>query len=83
MDLTASAEELRKAFQRLLQHSDTGVVSVPADLLERTAKTESAQIAEQRKDAILQSATSPPAGYAIAFARSVAEQRYPFAQARP
>jgi hypothetical protein len=75
IDLTASAEELRKAFQSLLQHPDTGVVSVPADLLERTAKIESAQIAEQRKDAILESTTTRPAGYAVTFARTVAEKR--------
>jgi len=75
IDLTASAEELRKAFQSLLQRSDTGVVSVPADLLEQTAKIESAQIADQRKDAILESATTRPTGYAVTFARTVAEDR--------
>jgi hypothetical protein len=75
MELTASAEELRKAFQSLRQHSGTSVVSVPTELLEKTAKIESAQIAEERKDAVLESVASPPTGYAIAFDRAAAEQR--------
>lgn len=75
MDLTASAEELRKAFQSLLERSGTGVISVPADLLEKTAKIESAQIAEQRKDAVLESITLRPTGYATAFDRDAVEQR--------
>ena len=50
-------------------------MSVPVELLEQTAKIESAQIAEERKDAILESVTSRPTGYAIAFDRDAAEQR--------
>jgi hypothetical protein len=75
MELAASAEELRKAFQSLQQRSNTGVVSVPADMLEQTAKIESLQIAKQRKDAILESVASPASGYAIAFDRDAVEQR--------
>jgi len=75
MDLAASAEELRKALQGLRHRDGSGVVSVPASLLEQTAKIESAQIAEERKDAILKSVTSRPTGYAIAFDRDAAEQR--------
>jgi len=75
MDLAASAEELRKALQGLRHRDRSGVVSVPASLLEQTAKIASAQIAEERKDAILESVTSRPTGYAIAFDRDAAEQR--------
>jgi hypothetical protein len=76
IDLTASAEELRKAFQYLRQDADeAGVVSVPPVLLELTAKIESAQIAKERKDAVLQSVALRPTGYAIAFDRDAADQR--------
>jgi hypothetical protein len=75
MDLTASAEELRKALQSLRHRGDSGTVSVPESLLEQTAKIESAQIAEERKDAILESVSSRPTGYAIAFDRDAADQR--------
>ena len=75
MDLIASAGELGKALQSLQQREGSGFVSVPASLLEQTAKIELAQIAEERKDAILESATSRPTGYAIAFDRDAAEQR--------
>ena len=76
MDLTSSAEELRKAFQSLRQRAGkTDVVTVPSELVEQTAKIESAQIAKERKDAILESVSSRPTGYAIAFDRDAAEQR--------
>jgi hypothetical protein len=75
IELTASAEELRKAFQSLRQRSDTGVVSVPTELLEKTAKIEMAQIAKERKDAVLQSIGSHSKEYPVAFDRSAAEQR--------
>ena len=75
MDLAASAEKLRKALQSLQRRKDTGVVSVPVELLEQTAKIESAQIANERKDAVLESVTSRPTGYAIGFDRAAAEQR--------
>jgi hypothetical protein len=76
MELTANAEELRKAFRSLRQRAgESKVVTVPSQLLEQTAKIESAQIAEERKDAILESVTSRPTGYAIAFDRDAAEQR--------
>ena len=76
MDLTANAEELRKAFQRLRQRAGkTEVVTVPSELVERTAKIELAQIAKERKEAILESVSSRPSGYAIAFDRDAAEQR--------
>lgn len=75
MELTASANELRKTLQSLRQRTDSGVVSVPAELLERTAKIESAQIAAQRKDAVLQGVVFRPNSYAITFDRDAAEQR--------
>jgi hypothetical protein len=76
IDLAANAEELRQVFQSLRQRAGkTEVVSVPTELVERTAKIESAQIAKERKDAILESVTSRPTGYAIAFDRDAAEQR--------
>ena len=76
MDLTANAEELGKAFKSLRQRAGkTKVVSVPTELVEQTAKIESAQIAEERKDAILESVASRPTGYAIAFDGVAAEQR--------
>jgi len=76
IDLTANAQELRKAFQGLRQRAGKAeVVTVPSELVEQTAKIESAQIAEERKDAILESVNSRPTGYAIAFDRDAAEQR--------
>jgi hypothetical protein len=76
MDLTASAEELRKALESLRRRAgDAGVVSVPAELLEQTAKIESTQIAKERKDAILQSVAIRRTGYTIAFDRYATEQR--------
>jgi hypothetical protein len=75
MDLVASAEKLTKALQNLRHREVSGTVSVPESLLEQTAKIESAQIAEERKDAILESVSSRPIGYAIAFDRDAAEQR--------
>jgi hypothetical protein len=75
MELTASAEDLKKALQSLQQRRGAEVISVPAELLEKTAKIESAQIANERKDAVLQSVTSRPTGYAIGFDRIAAEQR--------
>jgi hypothetical protein len=76
IELTANAEELRKALQSLRQRAeDAGVVPVPSELLEQTAKIESAQIAKERRDAVLQSITSPAKEYAVAFDRSAIEQR--------
>ena len=75
MELAASAEELRNSFQNLRKRSETGVVSVPAELLKKTATIETAQIAEERKDAIFESVSSRPTGYAIAFDRDAIKQR--------
>jgi hypothetical protein len=76
MALTTDATELRKALQSLRQRvGTTGVVSVPSEFLEQTAKIESAQIAEQRKDAVLQSTTFRPNAYAVVFDRDATEQR--------
>jgi hypothetical protein len=76
MDLAASAEELRKALQDLRQCAGNArVVSVPSELLEQAARIESAQIANERKDAVLQSVAFRPSGYAVAFDRAAAEQR--------
>jgi hypothetical protein len=76
IDLTANAEELRKSFQSLRQRAGkTEVVTVPSKLVEQTAKIESVQIAEERKDAILQSITSPSKEYAVAFDHEAAERR--------
>jgi hypothetical protein len=75
MDLAASAGELRNALVSLRQREGPEFVSVPAQLLERTAKIESAQISRERKDAVLQSAAFRPNAYAVAFNRDTAEQR--------
>jgi hypothetical protein len=76
MDLTANAEELRNALQSLRQRAGDGeIVTVPHGLLEQTAKIESAQIAKERKDAVLQSIASPSNAYAVAFDRGAVEQR--------
>lgn len=75
MDLVASAEKLTKALQSLRYREVSGTVPVPESLLEQTAKIESAQIAEERKDAILESATSRPTGYAISIDSDAAEKR--------
>jgi hypothetical protein len=76
IDLTASAEELRKALEGLRQRAGkVGVVSVPSELLEQAARIEWAKIAKERKDAVLESVAFRPSGYAIAFDRDAAERR--------
>jgi hypothetical protein len=75
MDLTASADELRKTLQSLRQRTDIGIVSVPAELLEQTAKIESTQIAAERKEAVLQSIGFDDSAYAIRYSASAAAQR--------
>jgi hypothetical protein len=75
MDLAASAEELSKALVSLRQRQGSEGVSVPAELLERSARIESAQITRERKDAVLQSATFRPNAYAVAFNREAALER--------
>jgi hypothetical protein len=76
MELTASAEELKKALEGLRQRAgDAEVVSVPSEFMERAAKIESAQIAKERKDAVLQSVAVRPSGYAITFDRDASKER--------
>jgi hypothetical protein len=75
MNLAASADELRNALQGLRRRGGTQLTPVPAELLEKTAIIESAQIASERKDAVLQSAAFRPKAYAITFSRSATEQR--------
>ncbi len=76
MELIASAEELKKAFESLRQRAGKAeVVSVPSELLERAARIESAQIAKERKDAVLKSIAIRPSGYAITFDRDAAKER--------
>ena len=75
LDLTSSAGALRKTLQSLRQRADGGVVAVPAELLERTAKIETTQIAAQRKDAVLESVASRDSGYAISYGSAAAQQR--------
>lgn len=76
MDLTANAEELRKTFQSLRQRAGKAeVVTVPSELVEQAAKIELAQIARERKDAVLQSVTFPSKEYPVAFDRDAVEQR--------
>jgi hypothetical protein len=76
MELTASAEELKKALETLRQHAgNSEVVPVPSELLEQAARIESAQIAKERKDAVLQSVAARPTGYAITFDPDAAKDR--------
>jgi hypothetical protein len=75
MHLAASAGELRKALVSLQQRKGPEVVSVPADLLEQTERIESAQIKNDRRDAVLQSAAFRPNAYTIAFDREAVQQR--------
>ena len=76
MELTASAIGLKKALEGLRQRAGKAeVVSVPSELLEQAARIESAQIAKERKDAILESVDVRPSGYAITFDRDAAEER--------
>jgi len=76
MDLSANAEELRNALQSLRHRAgDVEIVTVPSELVEQTAKIEAAQIAQERRDAVLQSVALPSNEYAIAFDRSAVEQR--------
>ena len=73
LDLTANAEELKKALDSLRQRAGKAkVVSVPAEILDKTATIESARIATERKDAVLKSIASTSKEYAIAFDRRAA-----------
>ena len=66
----------KKALESLRQHAGNAeVVSVPSELLEQAAKIESAQIAEKRKEAVLQSVAVRPTGYAITFDPYAAKDR--------
>lgn len=76
IDLATNAEELRQALHSLREHAGTaGSVAVPAELVERAAAIESANIARARRDAILQSADDRSSGCAIAFDADAARQR--------
>ena len=75
MDQAASAGELRKALVSLRQRKGAGVISVPAELLERTAIMRSAQISEERKDAVLQGAAFRKNAYTVALSREAARER--------
>jgi phosphate/sulfate permease len=76
MELTASAEELKKALQDMRKRAgETETLSVPSELLAQAARIESAQIAKERKDAVLQSVLVGPSGYGVTFDRAAAEQR--------
>jgi hypothetical protein len=77
IDLTANAAELKKAFQSLRERAgENEVVAVPSELLKQTARIESARIAKERTDAVLQSMGSASLGeYAVAFDRGAVEQR--------
>lgn len=81
MDLVASADKLKADLQKRQQQEKPGadavpaVVSVPADILERTAIIESAQINKERKDAVLQGTSSRENAYAVTFESEAAQQR--------
>jgi hypothetical protein len=76
MEIAANAEELKKALQDLQQRAGKSEnVSVPSELLEQAARIETAQIAKERKDAVLQSVSDGPSGYGVAFDPIAAEQR--------
>jgi hypothetical protein len=76
MEIAANAEELKKALQDLQRSAGkSGNVSVPSELLEEAARIETAQIAKERKDAVLQSVSVGPSGYGVAFDPAAAEQR--------
>ncbi|WP_046867550.1 hypothetical protein [Microvirga massiliensis] len=76
IELAASADKLRTALLRVQERAGEGrPVAVPSDLLAQAARIETAQIAQERKDAVLQSVASRPTGYAVAFDQNAAEQR--------
>jgi hypothetical protein len=66
MEIGASAEELKKALQGLQQRAGKSeTVSVPSELLELAAGIETAQIAKERTDAVLQSVSGGQSGYGV------------------
>ena len=50
-------------------------MSVPSELVEQAARIESAHIAKERRDAVLQSVAVRPSGYAITFDPDAARDR--------
>jgi hypothetical protein len=76
IELAASADKVRKTLLGMQDRAGEGeLVAVPSDLLAQAARIETAQIAQERKDAVLQSVASRPSGYAVAFDQQAAEQR--------
>jgi len=76
MNLAANAKELRKALQSLLIGAGKSqVVTVPSGLVMQASTIETAQIAKERKDAILQSINSPTKEYAVEFDGDAVKQR--------
>jgi hypothetical protein len=76
IELAASAENLQTILRGMQQHAgEDGTVAVPSDILAQAARIETAQIAQERKDAVLQSVAARPSGYAVRFDPSAAEQR--------
>jgi hypothetical protein len=72
----ASPEKLQEALRELRRHAgDRAAVLVPAEMLERVARIESARIAQEQTAAILASAGSVQGGYAVIFAPEAAQQR--------
>ena len=83
IELSSSASQLKEALESLQKRSGSSdVVSVPSSLLEKAARIESAQIAKDRGDAVLQSDASRTYGFTIRFSRDAAAQRMALDTAR-
>jgi hypothetical protein len=69
MELSQNADGLRKVLRTLRKSTGTedATVPVPVELLERTARIEQAQIATERKDAVLESMAFRANAYAVTF----------------
>jgi hypothetical protein len=59
----------------LRRRAGGAAISIPAETLEQVARIESAQIARERRTAILEGAGSAQSGYAVLFLREATEQR--------
>jgi hypothetical protein len=76
IDLAARAADLRAQLLRMRQDAgEGGSIEVPSDLLAQAARVETVRIAQERKDAVLQSVASRPGGYAVSFEPGAAARK--------
>ena len=76
LDLVADANQLRRWLVQLQERAGVDqVIAVPAEVLEKVARIESAHIARQRAEAVADCVDRKPAGYGVLVARDVSARK--------